>query len=429
MDAIADHLWQATICASVAGVLTWLLRRNSASVRYWIWFAAALKFLVPFAALAALANLLPLPEVPRSASGALDAAAVVFRTSALPEMPIGFAMSFAVLWIAGACIVLFRSLAQWRELAAHARQSPSLGSGIVHDTLRRVEGRERISRPIAIVESGRSTEPGVIGIWKPTLLWPRHLTAELNDAHIEAIVTHEVCHVARRDNLHAVVQIAVTAAFWFYPLVWWIGARLIDERERACDERVLARGRAPAVYAESILKTCQFCLPSPVVSVAGVTGGQMKARIVRIMKNAPALPMGPGQKIAIAVAALLMVLLPIIGTSSRAVMAAPPQQEPDREVHRPGGRVTTPKLVYEVKPQYTARALEEKVEGEVVMECVVKADGTVGDIKIVRALHEDLDKAAMDAAAQWRFEPGTRDGKPVHVLVAIAMGFSLKKSK
>lgn len=154
----------------------------------------------------------------------------------------------------------------------------------------------------------------------------------------------------------------------------------------------------------------------------------MKARIVRIMKNAPALPMGLGQKIAIAVAALLMVLVPIIGTSSRAVMAARPQ-EPDREVHRPGGRVTTPKLIYEVKPQYTARAMEEKVEGEVVMECVVKADGTVGDIKIVRALHEDLDKAAMDAAAQWRFEPGTRDGKPVNVLVAIAMAFSLKKSK
>jgi protein TonB len=70
--------------------------------------------------------------------------------------------------------------------------------------------------------------------------------------------------------------------------------------------------------------------------------------------------------------------------------------------------------------------MQEKIEGEVLMECVVKADGTVGDMKIVKTLDPDLDKAAMDAAAQWVFEPGTRDGKPVNVLVTIAIAFTLK---
>jgi periplasmic protein TonB len=56
----------------------------------------------------------------------------------------------------------------------------------------------------------------------------------------------------------------------------------------------------------------------------------------------------------------------------------------------------------------------------------VKADGTVGDKKVVKALHPDLDQAALDAAAQWVFEPGTRDGRPVNVLVTIAMAFTLK---
>ena len=55
--------------------------------------------------------------------------------------------------------------------------------------------------------------------------------------------------------------------------------------------------------------------------------------------------------------------------------------------------------------------MEEKVQGEVLMECVVKADGTVGDKKIVKSLHPDLDQAALDAAAQWVFEPGTRERK------------------
>jgi TonB family protein len=102
------------------------------------------------------------------------------------------------------------------------------------------------------------------------------------------------------------------------------------------------------------------------------------------------------------------------------------RQDADREVHRPGSRVTTPKLLREVKPQYTARALREKIQGEVLMECVVKADGTVGDKKIVKSLDPDLDQAALDAAAQWIFEPGTRDGKPVNVLVTITMAFRLK---
>jgi protein TonB len=70
--------------------------------------------------------------------------------------------------------------------------------------------------------------------------------------------------------------------------------------------------------------------------------------------------------------------------------------------------------------------MREKVQGEVVMECVVKADGTVGDKKVVKSLHPDLDQAALSAAEQWVFEPGKRDGQPVDVRVTITMAFTLK---
>ena len=66
-------------------------------------------------------------------------------------------------------------------------------------------------------------------------------------------------------------------------------------------------------------------------------------------------------------------------------------------MHKPGGRVVAPEVIREVKPQYTRRAMDEKVEGEVSIECVVKADGTVGDMKIVKSLDPDLDKAALEA--------------------------------
>ncbi|HEY0283857.1 MAG TPA: M56 family metallopeptidase [Vicinamibacterales bacterium] len=425
MDAVANHIWQSTIAGGAAALLVLMCRDNSASVRYWIWFAAAMKFLVPFAALAAAANLVPLPQSP-FAGRALEAATVVFRSSALPAMSSTASIVLIAVWFSGALAVFVRWAWQWNRLAAHARQSPRATAGIVHDTLRRIERSEGIAHPTAIAMSCHSIEPGVIGIRRPVLIWPQRLTAVLSDTQVEAIVAHEACHIVRRDNLFASVQLVVSSLFWFHPLVWWIGARLVDERERACDERVLARGERPAVYAESILKTCEICITSPLANVAGVTGGLLKTRIVRIMKNAPMAPLGVRRKTVLALAAALALLVPIVSGAGSRVPASAAAQDSDREVHRPGGRITTPKLIREVKPHYPERAKQDKVQGEVVMECVVKADGTVGDTKVVRSLDPDLDQAALDAAAQWLFEPGTRDGKPVNVLVTIAIAFTLK---
>ena len=426
MDAVANHVWQSTLFAVAAGLVTPMFRNNSASVRYWIWFAAAVKFLVPFAALRAIVSQLPMPQSAGVATAAIEAASVVFHTSTIPAIPAIVLIATLLVWVIGVSVVLAVSVREWRRLAAHVRQSPRLLDGAVYDSVRRVERTEGIRRPISIVASNQSMEPGVIGVRKPVMVWPQRLTCELSDAQIEAIVTHELTHIIRRDNLLALAQIVVTAVFWFHPVVWWISARLIDERERACDERVLRSGAPPAAYADSILTTCRLCLESPAVTVPGVTGGDMKQRIVRIMQNAPVAPLGNHKKTALALAAVVAVLLPVLSSDAAGVTAFAPAQDKDREVERPGPGVTVPKLIREVKPHYSDRAKQDKVEGEVLMECVVKTDGTVGDKKVVKPLHPDLDQAALDAVAQWLFEPGTRDGKPVNVLVTIAIAFTLK---
>src|SRR5262249_41783353 len=88
-----------------------------------------------------------------------------------------------------------------------------------------------------------------------------------------------------------------------------------------------------------------------------------------------------------------------------------------RGVYRAGGGVTLPKLAREVKPQYTTEALQAKIQGTVLVECVVRPDGTVGDVHVARSLDPvyGLDSEAVKAAKQWTFEPGTKDGKPVPV--------------
>lgn len=93
-----------------------------------------------------------------------------------------------------------------------------------------------------------------------------------------------------------------------------------------------------------------------------------------------------------------------------------------------GPGVTTPVLLQQVKPQYTADAMRAKVQGSVWLECVVLRDGTVGAVKVTRSLDPvfGLDQQAIAAARQWRFKPGLLRGQPVPVAITIELTFSLR---
>src|SRR5206468_10981065 len=100
-----------------------------------------------------------------------------------------------------------------------------------------------------VMVSADLMEPAVLGIWRSVLLIPQDVFDRLTAAEQRAIVAHELCHVRRRDNLAAAVHMVVEAIFWFHPIVWWIERRLVDERERACDEAVIGAGIEPRAYA------------------------------------------------------------------------------------------------------------------------------------------------------------------------------------
>lgn len=95
-------------------------------------------------------------------------------------------------------------------------------------------------------------------------------------------------------------------------------------------------------------------------------------------------------------------------------------------VYRPGNGVSLPVLVKQFKPQYTATAMRAGIQGVVVLECVVGTDGTVTDVRVTRSLDTTLDQEAIKAAKQWRFKPGTKDGKPVPVRISLEMTFTLR---
>ena len=107
-------------------------------------------------------------------------------------------------------------------------------------------------------------------------------------------------------------------------------------------------------------------------------------------------------------------------------IAAHAPQGAEGPVYKPGNGVSAPVVVKEVKPQYTAKAREAGIQGFVVLDCVVETDGSVGNVKVTKSLDEELDQQAVNAARQWRFEPGKKDGKAVRVQITLEMTFTLK---
>jgi uncharacterized protein (TIGR03435 family) len=149
------------------------------------------------------------------------------------------------------------------------------------------------------------------------LIWPERLSERLDDEHIEAILAHELRHAQRRDNLTAVFHMVVEAAFWFHPLVWWMERRMVEERERACDEAVVEMGSRPGIYAESLLKACRFCVESPLVCVSGITGADLSKRVLSIM-TLRLERMSMARKVTLALFGLIVIATPILLGQSEA---------------------------------------------------------------------------------------------------------------
>ena len=243
--ALLNHLWQSTLFACGAGLLTLMFRRNGAHTRYWLWFAASTKFLVPFSFLMILGGrLAPQGGAPALALPVTDLAERVAApfANAPPVLSVRASMGLdvssilLVLWAAGTVTLSVYWWVRWMRI----------------NTVLRLAQPLPLVAPIPVKSSLSLLEPGLVGIWRPVLLLPDRLMARLSADETRAILAHELCHHRRRDNLLSGIHMLVEALFWFHPLTWWLGARLLEERERACDESVLASGNDAQVYAEGV---------------------------------------------------------------------------------------------------------------------------------------------------------------------------------
>jgi len=269
---LLNHLWQSSLFALGVGALTLLFLNNGASVRHGLWLVASIKFLLPFYFLAYLGRHAFTHTVTARAMQTLTRvtpAAMPFAAmpaSAHSQAP-PWALIATAAWGLGIVIIALIWLARGARLWRIVRAARPLA----------------LPAPVPVRVTSELLEPGLAGIFRPIILLPESLTQMLSGSEIDAILAHEVCHLRRRDNLAATVHMLVETLFWFHPLVWYIGARLVEAREEACDQGVLEDGKQPLDYAAAILKVCRLYFRSSLPCASGVSGADLERRITAIM--------------------------------------------------------------------------------------------------------------------------------------------------
>ena len=406
---------QLLVIVSVAAIAETLARVTDPRLRLTYWRGVALACLaLPLSALAG----------PEAFGSDVTFLVAVEGAASAPIRAVLPAAGTVVWWLLGAgalarlgwlCAGAMR-LRQLRQRSGTAVLTPDLEE-LRSDVAPRAE--LRISCEVA--------QPAGFGLRHPVILLPEGFFAMDPNAQ-RAVACHELLHVARRDWPWILVEEVARALFWFHPAVWWLVERIQESREQLIDRLVIARIPSKRAYMTALLAFADGGRP-PAAATALLRKRHLRSRLRKLAKES----VMPRRRLVWTAAVLVCVMG---GAIAGAVVALPlgwpigeaavrAQQVVDG--NDPG--VTLPKVVSEVKPQYTPEAMQAKIEGTVFMKAVVRTDGTPADIEITESLDTEygLDKQAVTALSQWRFEPGLKDGKPVPVLVTVEMRFWLKK--
>jgi TonB family protein len=370
---------KGTFVLGAAWIATSLLRRSSADLRHRIWLAA-------FIAMALL--LIPV-SVPQTIRMTIDA-------NAAAPAAVSAARSIAVLpavWAAIATLLLVR----WT-------------AGVFR--LHRITRGSRVDRDVFVSDAIRT--PMTWGVIRPVILLPTYVDAWSAEER-DVVIRHERAHIDRRDWMWQAFAQLMTAIFWFQPLMWLATRQLGNEAEHAADDVTLAGGVQAPDYADRLMAVArQYQRRSPMAAVAMVRHPALAERVAAILDA------GRIRKSA-SVRARALILL------AAGALLVPLTAFQNRNVYHAGvDGVSSPSVVYKVAPEYTLEAKAAKIQGGVVLQAVVTAQGRAEDIQVVRSLDAGLDANAVASIGQWLFKPGMKDGQPVDVGVTIEINFKLQ---
>ena len=295
-------------------------------------------------------------------------------------------------WAIGALVLLMRGLGGWVVLTGARRTSTYFRDG---------DGAE--------VRIADVATPLTCGVLRPMILLPASARAWESE-RLRAVLLHESAHVDRGDCLAKYATQAARALLWWNPLAWIIAARAGREQELACDEGVLRGGIAPEIYATFLMEIARECRGRLLFGCAMAGGPALGERFRHLFEWREGSPSST-RRTALAIP-LLLALMTTVSFAQKIYKIVP--------------GIVPPKVLEKVEPNYTDEARAAKIEGTVALSVVVGTDQRARDIKIIKSLDSGLDANAIKSIKAWKFQPGTKDGKPVAVRARIDVNYRLK---
>ncbi len=269
--------------------------------------------------------------------------------------------------------------------------------------------------PPMLLVSDRVPGPVGFGLRRPVVLLPPGFERAAPAAQ-RAVLCHEALHARRRDWAATVAEETVRALLWFHPVVGLLVARLRLWREQVVDRAAVALTGDRRGYLEALVRAAGagHRLPRPLPAASFLHRNDLGQRLAllveeksmnrkRLVASAAALALG-----LLAAGALSIALVPLRAEAGEAAQA---------------GEVVKPRVVEKVNPEYPPELRKEKLEGVVVLRAAIDERGRVTSAEVDESPHRAFSQAAREAVRQWRFEPGTVDGRPAATELTITINF------
>jgi TonB family protein len=332
-----------------------------------------------------------------SGSAAEGAATTVAHTESLaaPVWPSIEHLIAIVLWVGIAVRAAWLAMGAW-VLGRIRRDADSLDP--IPESIARAQ--DLVGTSAALCVSTRVAGPITFGLRNPVVVFPPAI-ASLEPSVQHAIACHELLHVRRRDWIFQVLEEGVRTIFWFHPGVWWLVGRIQLTREQVVDQESIALVDSRERYVEALLavaigKSPGFLTPAP----AFFRRSLLKKRVAQILQEKTMTTRRLMISLGASAAALAL-------AATFAVRSFPLQAQGQSrsagskpvEIVKGGEH-----LLHGELPEYPRHAIEQKVEGDVLLDIAVDDQGEVSDARVLSG-PDELRKAALSSVLGWHFSP------------------------
>jgi len=382
----------ALVFAGAAVAFLCRLRQPRAMLLFWrllLFVCLALPFCQPWHASGAPPN--PHVTVPMASAMPVAATATVPTPSSRSSGEV-----LILLLIAGAAV-----RAAWLAMGALAIRRLRRGAAPLAPMPPGIcEAQLRVGARGDILVSDRATGPMTFGLFRPVVLLPADV-GEMAPHIQEAIAYHELIHVRRRDWINELFEEGVRTILWFHPAVWWLIGRIRLSREQVVDEAVIRFTQSRERYVDALLvvalrKSPMTLAPAPTF----LRRSLLKARVLHIMQEST---MTTYRLIASLTTSAI-----VVGLAAVFAVRSFPLQAQSRAAADTGAPVQVAKggehLLHGSLPEYPARAIEQRVEGDVLLDLAIDDRGEVADARVSSG-PDELRRASLESVLQWHYAP------------------------